>query len=75
MQKLTKRLAFPVFSLALVAALGFGARQAVAAPTGECGQGGQTTCSSQATCTAYCYRLTGYEDSHVCHNGCCYCAF
>lgn len=74
MQELKKRLAIPLFALAVAAALGFGARQAAAAPASACGLGAHTTCSSQAACTAYCTERFGYEDSHICHNGCCYCA-
>jgi hypothetical protein len=74
MQMIKKRLAFPLFSLMMAAALGFGAKQAVASPASACGPGAHTTCSSQAACTNYCTLRFGYDDSHLCISGCCYCA-
>lgn len=74
MQTMKKRLPFPLFSLLVAAALGFGARQAAAAPSSSCFPGAHTTCSSQQACTDYCTQRFGYSDSHICDNGCCFCA-
>ncbi len=74
MRTIHKKLQFPLFTLLVAAALGFGARQAVAAPASGCGLGAHTTCSSQTACENYCTPRFGNPGQHICSNGCCYCA-
>ncbi len=76
MSRRIRRISLPMLALLTVASLGFGASQALAAPQqAGCPGAADGVCSSQQACTDLCTPITGYPDSHVCVNGCCYCAY
>ena len=70
-----KKFSGALFGLATVAALGFGATQAVAAsrPERPCEPGYQFSCGSQGGCESLCKKYYGVTQGALCTSGCCYC--